>query len=132
MPLLAGHRLRLVLTLTTPPLEVALWTSVDWLDLGTLVEHAQATGAEGGMIRTPLGPRTWAALDHGPRVYQLTLGPVRLTLRPEDFAGFGGPPSGGAGTAGAASPSGAARVRLRTYLRTTAGGWTRSLWSLRR
>ncbi len=87
MPLLAGHRLRLVLTLTTPPLEVALWTSVDWLDLGTLVEHAQATGAEGGMIRTPLGPRTWAAPDHGPRVYQLTLGPVRLTLRPEDGAG---------------------------------------------
>jgi len=77
------------------------------------------------MVRTPLGPRTRAVPDHGPRVYQLTLGPVRLTLRPEDFAGLAALLQGGAGAAGAVPPSGAARLRLWAYVRATARGWGR-------
>jgi hypothetical protein len=88
MLLLAGHRLSLVLALTTAPLAIALRTYVDWLDLGTLVEHAQATREAVGTVRTPLGMLAWAALDHGTRAYQLTLRQVRLTLRPEDCAGL--------------------------------------------
>ena len=76
MLLLAGHRLSLVLALTTAPLAIALRTYVDWLDLGTLVEHAQATREAVGTVCTPLGMFAWAALDHGPRAYQLTLGQV--------------------------------------------------------
>ena len=88
VPHVAGHRLSLVLALTTPSLEVAVRTYVDWLDLVMLVESAQATGEEVGTVRTPLGTLTWAAPDHGSRMYQLTLGQVRLTLRLEDFRGL--------------------------------------------
>jgi len=71
VPLLAGHRLRLVLTLTTPPLEVALWTSVAWA-----VWSARRWARSPGLRRTI--------------AYQLTLGRVRLTLGPADFAGLVG------------------------------------------
>jgi hypothetical protein len=76
MLLLAGHRLSLVLALTTAPLAMALRTYVDWLDLVTLVEHVQPTRGAVGTGRTLLGTLAWAALDHGLRAYQLTLGQV--------------------------------------------------------
>jgi hypothetical protein len=87
LPLLAGHRLSVVLAPTALPLELALRTAVDWLDLVTLVACTQAAGVA-GTVRTALGTLTWTGAHDGPRLYQLTLGPCQLTLSPEDFAGL--------------------------------------------
>jgi hypothetical protein len=87
LPLLAGHRLSMVLALTALPLDLALRTAVDWLDLVTLVECTQAA-AMAGTVRTPLGTLTWTGSHDGPRLYHLTIERWQLTVSAEDFAGL--------------------------------------------
>jgi hypothetical protein len=87
LPLWAGPHLSVVLALTARPLELALRTVVEWLDLVTLVECTQAA-AVAGTVRTQLGTLAWTGSHAGPRVYHLTFERWQLLLSAEDFAGL--------------------------------------------
>jgi hypothetical protein len=68
LPLWAGPHLSVVLALTARPLELALRTVVEWLDLVTLVACTHEA-AVAGTVRTQLGTLSWSGSHHGPRLY---------------------------------------------------------------
>jgi hypothetical protein len=87
LPLWTGPHLSVVLALTARPLELALRTAVEWLDLVILVACTHEA-AVAGTVRTQLGTLSWSGSLAGPRLYQLTLGRWQLLLSAEDFAGL--------------------------------------------